>query len=285
LHFGYRDNTTFTLAQYGNDLNGTVPGFTTQSFDMTIGMFDSAAGHYLYRNGALLSRNTNLQGFTAAPGGLVGRAYAAGYFYTGDLAEVLMYSRALTIVERQMLEAYLTSKWRSGGSGVDFIPDSSEVQINTGATFDLSDLAETVAALRNGPAGGGLAKIGKGTLTLAGPLASAFSGRVENQAQGTLRIAAGNHALGRIEGTGNTLVEPGATLAATWISQSTLTVGGTDGKPGKVVLRSSAGAGLGAAAADPDQLGAAAVPEPASLILLATGALAAAGLLRLRRRY
>jgi autotransporter-associated beta strand protein len=274
LHFGYRDNTTFTLAQYGNDLNGTVPGFTTQSFDMTIGMFNSAAGHYLYRNGTLLSSNTNLQGFTAAPGGLVGRGYASGHFYTGDLAEILMYSRALTTAERQMLEAYLTAKWRGGGSGVDFIPDG----------FDLSNLAETVAALRNGPGGGGLAKIGTGTLTLAGPLSSAFSGRVENQAPGTLRIAAGNHTLGRIEGTGNTLVEPGATLTATWISQNTLTVGGTDGNPGKVVLRSSAGAGEWLAAAGPDQLGAAAVPEPASLILLVTGALSAAGLLRLRRR-
>ena len=97
--------------------------------------------------------------------------------------------------------------------------------------------------------------------------------------------------LGQIDGSGITVVEAGATLVAGSIYQSELLIGGTTEQPGKLVFRSSAGAGAqlaGIIAGGDDSLatvqsvaGATAVPEPATGLMLAalaiTVAAAAAG--------
>ena len=92
--------------------------------------------------------------------------------------------------------------------------------------------------------------------------------------------------LGGIDGSGTTLVEPGATLVAGSIYQSELLIGGTPEHPGKLVFRSSAGAGAqlavfissgdGSPATAQSAAGATAVPEPAAGVMLAALAISVA---------
>lgn len=69
-----------------------------------------------YRNGALISTNTGTRNGIAwanpAIGGINGGT--AGYF-TGDMAELLLFSRILTNDDRQAMERYLMTKWAITG--------------------------------------------------------------------------------------------------------------------------------------------------------------------------
>jgi hypothetical protein len=130
-----------------------------------------------------------------------------------------------------------------------------------------------------------------GTLLSQGPLTS----------NGLLEIAAGATVnVPELLGTGTTTVAAGATLTAESIYQTTLSVDGLPGSPGRVVLRSGAGAAqagqgvlntvggpeLGPALADGGTAAAAPVAEPCTLVGVLTAAVglwAARGLRRSRR--
>ena len=80
--------------------------------------------------------NGALQGTSTVPAGLtprlaqlaVGNATAPYYGFHGQIAEILVYNRALTNTERQAVEAALTTKYISQDSDADGLPDSWEDQ-------------------------------------------------------------------------------------------------------------------------------------------------------------
>ncbi len=86
-------------------------------------------------------------------------------------------------------------------------------------------------------------------LELAGEISALSDGShyvdVTNQSIAAgLKILPGTiQPLGKLDGSGTTLIEAGATLSASSIYQSELVVGGTAGQPGKLIFRSSTGAG------------------------------------------
>jgi len=95
----------------------------------------------------------------------------------------------------------------------------------------------------------------------------------------TFEITAGEKAVGTIDGSGATILEPGTELEATCVYQDTLTLKSTSPADGaRLVIRaiSDSGAAL-------DAGNAAEVPEPGMLVLLGCGGPCLIGLLRRRR--
>lgn len=95
----------------------------------------------------------------------------------GNLAEVIIFNRDLTLAERAAVEAYLMAKWLSGGR--PFHLAGAPVSVSSGATVNLDGTSQTVSDL----SGSGL--VTNGTLTVAGTLAPGGTNEI-----GTLTLAA-----------------------------------------------------------------------------------------------
>jgi len=116
LQVGYGDNTHFSFRQYLNDLDGNVPAFTTQQFLIGTRILDEtgngrAAGHWIWTNGVYLTNNANISGLSGTGQGVVGRGWSTTPAYQGDIAEILVYNRALSDAEHNQVEQYLQNKW------------------------------------------------------------------------------------------------------------------------------------------------------------------------------
>ena len=213
LHFGYRSNGQFTLAQYADDLNATAPGYNgTEVASQWTGMLNTASGHSLTMNGTLLSSNGSLSSFTTLSStncGIIGTGFAYNAPFIGDVGEVLIYNSALTATQQAAIQQYLMGKWE----GV--LPDATPVTISGGGTLDLNNNNQTIGSLSSSDpttavllesaqlsvgnlnanttfagsinGAGSLAKIGTGLLTLTG--SNAYGGGTV-VAGGTLQLGA-----------------------------------------------------------------------------------------------
>jgi autotransporter-associated beta strand protein len=94
----------------------------------------------------------------------------------GNLAEVIVFNRALTQGERAGIEAYLRAKWFTGDSAS--VLSAGAVVLAAGAVLDLDGTAQTLTGL----SGGGL--VTNGTLTVTGTIAPGGTNAV-----GTLTLA------------------------------------------------------------------------------------------------
>lgn len=114
LQLGYRTNTLITFAQYANDLDISVAAYSNPIPRIHVFRYSSTAGkgHYLNGVGNLLTTGGGLTGLTSNAGSAIGYA-AAGVntYFTGDLCEIIMFNRAITTEERDVIEVYLGKKW------------------------------------------------------------------------------------------------------------------------------------------------------------------------------
>lgn len=94
----------------------------------------------------------------------------------GNVAEVIVFNRALAPTEIMGVEAYLRSKWLTSGSSAVF--SAGAVSLAAGAAVDLSGTTQTLARL----SGSGL--VTNGTLTVSGDIAPGGTNAV-----GTLTLA------------------------------------------------------------------------------------------------
>jgi|GEM_PF-4050103 len=125
-------------------------------------------------------------------------------------------------------------------------------------------------------------------LELANDVASVLAASTPVVNQGKLSVLNGVQLMGDLTGNGETVIEAGTTLSVASLYQNTVTIKGEVDKPGKLVFRSSAGAGPGEAAfglAGGEQFGTTAVPEPASAALALAAFLMALPIVRPWRRW
>ncbi len=140
LILGYRDNTTMTLAQYSNDLDAAVPGFDGQQFVLNTFVSDDSAGKAIYRSGNLAGTNTDTTLLSDYQGAGLGGRFRT---YEGDIAEVLIYDRALSTGERRQVEGYLAEKhgipWVTSFSSASDLDLSGNMvyAVNVGGTVSL----------------------------------------------------------------------------------------------------------------------------------------------------
>ncbi len=107
----------------------------------------TAAASYL--NGASTGTSAVPAGMAQTPAVLaMGNAAYPYYGFTGQIAEVLIYNRALSDSERQQIEAQLTAKYVSTDSNGNGIPDSWEMQylgtLSYGANADPGGVGRTI---------------------------------------------------------------------------------------------------------------------------------------------
>ena len=112
LIVGYRTNTLVTLAHWGNDLDASIAGKVAgREWNLDVGALDQGAGRSIWRNGPLKVSDGNTTPLNGWAGASVGRFAPASAWFDGDIAEVVMYDRALSCTERITVEEALATRY------------------------------------------------------------------------------------------------------------------------------------------------------------------------------
>jgi len=190
-------------------------------------------------------------------------------------AEVLIYDTPLTDSQMQQVETYLDHKWFS------ILPGGTPVTLSNGGTLDMTGVSQTIGALSSTDGHGSKILLGGGLLTVGDSSSTVFDGSISGVGGSLIKQGTGMLVLsGSNTYTGSTTIDAGtlvATSNAALPAGTSLTVaaGGTF-----VFDPSVTGAPVAGSAAS----GAAAVPEPGTLVLLAATVLGAGVYRRFRRR-
>ena len=115
LHFGYRGNTTATLAQYANDVNLNTKAFNDpgRSISLLRGQLDQTSGKIIYelRDAIATSETDTVTApLTGGGAGRLGRGYA-NHGFEGHISEAIVYSSTITDAEFGQIESYLALKY------------------------------------------------------------------------------------------------------------------------------------------------------------------------------
>jgi len=125
MHLGYRDNTVITHDRYFDGVDCTVASFggsnrapaihtflfTSSTITLTSGSTVVGSG-YLMNGGAKAScyDSSKVNALVDYPGATIGR-YMGTIYYTGNFAEIIIYTRYLKASERGAVESYLSKKY------------------------------------------------------------------------------------------------------------------------------------------------------------------------------
>jgi hypothetical protein len=131
LTLGYEQTALLRQAHFNNDLDAIVE----QYFGVPIWSLDSfrfaqAEGRDLFHNGSPVASDDNALALLSNSGTTLGhfRAFGNLFWFQGELAEVVVYDRALTAEERLLVEADLAG--RNGGNLNldDYVPCTTELE-------------------------------------------------------------------------------------------------------------------------------------------------------------
>lgn len=112
LIVGYENDTTLRLSQYGNDLDAVVSEWTSgRQWNLDVFWYDDGTGHRIHHNGPLVASNNNTQDVTSWPSARIGHFQPYNSYFTGDIAEIVIYERALSCEERVTVESELAARW------------------------------------------------------------------------------------------------------------------------------------------------------------------------------
>ncbi len=120
LFFGYADDTMMRLTHFGYSLNygpSTDLAYSSPKVRIHSGRFNLSGGMSYWLNGGsgTVSDPTVLTTLTSYAGSALGRRTGSSTtYFNGDLAEIIIYTRALKTEERQAVETYLGKKYGVG---------------------------------------------------------------------------------------------------------------------------------------------------------------------------
>ena len=228
LHVGYRNSNTYTLAQYGNDINWNIADgiYTGAIWRVWDNVLDDT-GHHIYLDGSNVANSVSTVPLANASttSGRIGTGTGTQYYF-GDIAEIIMYDSGLSDAERQQVLDYLDFKWFGTGT---VLPTATDVQIAGGATLDLNGWDQVIASLADsGGTGGFVTNSSAETLTFTlNPSggAATFTGQIMDGGAGNaitlIKSGAGTQVL-----AGDNAFSGGTTISAGTLQ---LGAGGTAG--------------------------------------------------------
>jgi hypothetical protein len=117
LTFGFGGSTSFVVGHYCSDLVATIPAFTNPVAQRFTAKMQKGAGRWLFIDGTQAKFDaTQGVSLTLARGGTIGHSgFNAGggddKRFQGDIAEVVIYSAALSDADRETIESYLKKHW------------------------------------------------------------------------------------------------------------------------------------------------------------------------------
>lgn len=112
LHILYRDETTFNFSDYANDLGYSIGSYTVPTPRIHTCYQSTVDGRKYWLNGgtsADSADDTLTDTLTSYTASALGRYHTR--FFNGDIAEVIIFTRALKKEERQAVETYLSKKY------------------------------------------------------------------------------------------------------------------------------------------------------------------------------
>jgi prepilin-type N-terminal cleavage/methylation domain-containing protein len=112
LILAYRSNTIITQAHYANDIDIAVPGYSSPITRIHSFFYNRSYGKKYWLNGGINPDGANASQTTGVldySNAWIGRYI--GYFFYGDIAEIIFYNRSLKTEERVAVEDYLSKKY------------------------------------------------------------------------------------------------------------------------------------------------------------------------------
>lgn len=127
LALGYERPDLLRLAHFQNDLDVVVEPFAgVLLWSLDTFRFARSEGRRIFRDGSLTASDRNLQPLVSNLGSTLGhfRTYGPLFWFRGDLAEVVVYDRALSDQERLRVEAELAGRYGRPLEIEDYVPCS-----------------------------------------------------------------------------------------------------------------------------------------------------------------
>jgi len=112
LMLGYGSNTSITQDHYTNGINFAIDGFTSQIARIHGFVFSSTDGKEYYLNDSATpdQSHSNSTAVNSFSGASIGK-YLTSSYYQGDIAEIIIFDRAITSQERGEIQEYLMKKY------------------------------------------------------------------------------------------------------------------------------------------------------------------------------
>lgn len=124
LVLGYERTDLLRQAHFNNDLDAVVEDYTgVEVWSLDTYRFAQAEGRDLYHNGSNVATDDNAIALISNTGSTLGHFRAIPvYWFQGDIAEVVIYNRALTWAERLGIEAELAGRYGRLLRLEDYVP-------------------------------------------------------------------------------------------------------------------------------------------------------------------
>jgi len=123
------DGTITRMAAGSGSISGTLP---LSTYAVLAGTYDATAVR-TWVNGTLAGNYAYTGGMSSAATPLTIGGYGTTYGLTGDIAELMMFNRALTDTERKEIEAYLYQRYAVGNLPVADAPQLTPASLFSGA--------------------------------------------------------------------------------------------------------------------------------------------------------